>query len=160
MPGLEASPPTAQGSPAPPRTVSHMFGEMVWVMTQSPLHKHFALADLEWMVMPSLLLEQYRVFRDNERPVGVAFWAFVSEEVEDKVKQGRGRLRPDEWRSGDRGWLVELVAPFATAENQMVPRMLTDLHAIAFKGKPFSFVQTDPKTGERQVHTVGGETKQ
>jgi FixJ family two-component response regulator len=27
------------------------------------------------------------------------------------------------------------------------------------KGKPFGFVQTDPKTGERRVHTAGEETK-
>ena len=27
------------------------------------------------------------------------------------------------------------------------------------KGKPFSFVKTDPKTGDRRVHTAGEETK-
>ena len=30
-------------------------------------HKHFALSKLEWMVMPSFLLEQYQVFRSGGR---------------------------------------------------------------------------------------------
>lgn len=56
-------------------TVSHMLGEMVWVLAQSPAHKHFSLADLEWLVIPPLMLEQYKVFRDNGKaPVGVALW--------------------------------------------------------------------------------------
>src|SRR5690348_9304001 len=92
----------AQTPSAPPRTVSHMFGEMVWVMTQSPIHKHFPIGDLEWMIMPALLAEQYRVFRDGDRPVGVAFWAFLSEEAEKRMMENpRARLRPDEWKSGD-----------------------------------------------------------
>jgi cytolysin-activating lysine-acyltransferase len=151
----QAPPAQLQSQPAAvPHTVSHMLGEITWLMTQSPVHKHFALADLEWMVMPPLLLQQYRVFRDAVQPVGVALWAFLSEEAEAKVKTGKGRLRPDEWKSGDRCWVTEVVAPFATAENQMVARMLTDLSQTALKGREFSFFGTEPGSTQKSIRTV------
>ncbi len=119
---------------AAPHTVSHMFGEIVRLMTQSPLHKHFALADLEWMVMPAVLRNQYRVFHDDGRPVGAVTWAFLSPDAEAKLSLSPPRLRPDEWTSGDACWLVDLIAPFATGENQMVARMLGDLQQTGLRG--------------------------
>jgi len=31
------------------KSVSQVFGEVVWLMSQSPLHKNFFISDLEWM---------------------------------------------------------------------------------------------------------------
>lgn len=137
-----------------PHTVSHMFGEIVWLMTQSATHKHFALADLEWMVMPTLLVNQYRLFHDKGRPVGVALWAFLSEEAEAKLSMSPVRLRPDEWKSGDRCWLIDLISPFATPDNKIVTAMLADLQQTALKGQSFKFHKTDTATGKREVVTV------
>ncbi|MDB5394410.1 MAG: ltxC [Rhodospirillales bacterium] len=90
-----------------PHTVSHLFGEIVWLMTQSPAHKHYSLVDLEWMVMPALLLQQFRLFHDKGRPVGAALWAFLSQEGEAKLPNSPLRLRPDEWKSGiGVGWSI------------------------------------------------------
>jgi cytolysin-activating lysine-acyltransferase len=79
----------------------------------------------------------------------VALWAFLSEEAEAKLASGKGRMRPDEWKSGDRCWVIEVVAPFATPENQMVARMLTDLSQTALKEQVFSLYRTDTETGLR-----------
>jgi cytolysin-activating lysine-acyltransferase len=133
-----------------PHTVSHMFGEIVWLMTQSPQHKHFALADLEWMVMPALLLNQYRLFHNEGRPIGAALWAFLSEEAEAKLSMSPPRLRPDEWKSGDRCWLVDLITPGATVENKHTAVMVADLRQTGLKGQAFSFHQIDPATGNRR----------
>ena len=112
----------------PPMTVASVMGEIVWLMTQSPVHKHLFLADLEWLVMPPVLLSQYRIFRVQDRPVGVAFWAFLTEEAEARLKGGNPRLRPDEWKAGDRAWLIDLVAPFGKPEV-----MLKDLKEVVFR---------------------------
>lgn len=80
-------------------TVSHMLGEMVWLLSQSRTHKHLSIADLEWLVMPPLLLEQYRVFRGEDTPVGLALWAWLTSETEEKLNNS-GRLAPHEWRAG------------------------------------------------------------
>lgn len=142
-------------------TVSHMLGELTWLLSQSPTHKHFTLGDLEWLVMPAILLEQFRVFHGEKHPLGFALWAHLSEEAEkrlnDTVFSGQGaRLRPDEWKSGDRLWLVEMVAPFATLENKLQEAMLADLVKNVFKQSKFKLHLTDPKTGKREMKEIGG----
>ena len=147
---------TAEAAGAKP-TVAHMLGEITWLFSQSATHKHFAIGDLEWMVMPPLMLEQYRVFRGEASPVGVAFWAFLSEEAEAKLEAGGTRLRPDEWKSGDRLWLVDLVAPFATPDNKQTEAMLSDLVKEVFGQRKFKLHRTDPATGKRETVELGGE---
>tara|TARA_R110002073_G_scaffold232347_1_gene393431 strand:+ start:124 stop:798 length:675 start_codon:yes stop_codon:yes gene_type:complete len=87
---------------------------------------------LACLVMPALLLEQYRIFRASPsgvteplagatagqnplvppkggrgatsnmtgQPLGVALWAYLSPEAEEKLTSGGSRLRPDEWAVG------------------------------------------------------------
>ena len=52
-----AAPPQAQPPEIGPKTVAAVLGEIIWLMTQSPRHKMLPLADLEWLVMPPVLLE-------------------------------------------------------------------------------------------------------
>lgn len=47
---------------APPKTVSHVLGEIVWLFGESPLHQNLAIKDLKWLVMPPVLLEQFRIY--------------------------------------------------------------------------------------------------
>lgn len=133
-----------------PHTVAHMLGEIVWLMSQSPSHKHFSIADLEWMVMPPVLLKQFRVFHDKGRPVGAALWGFLSGEAEAKLMLSPPRLRPDEWKSGNRCWLIDLIAPGATAGNKLPALLIADLQRTALKGQAFFCHQTDAKTGVKR----------
>jgi cytolysin-activating lysine-acyltransferase len=100
----------AQGGPA--KTVAQVLGEIVWLMTQSPRHKAIALGDLEWLVMPAILLRQFRIFYKGEQPVGVACWALADELVAKRLDAGDRRLAAVEWKSGLNLRIVELVAPF------------------------------------------------
>ena len=67
------------------------------------------------------------------------------------------RLTLEEWRSGERIWLVDLIAPFATAENRQREIMIADLISGPLRGREFRFHQTDPQTGKRSVQTVGAD---
>ena len=155
---------TAAPVPAPaakPPTVSHLLGEMTWLLSQSPLHKVFAIGDLEWLVMPALIHEQFYLFRDGDKPVGLALWAKCNETAEKKLQNGmiepENRLTLEEWTSGDRIWLVDLIAPFADAANRHREVMIADLISKPLAGKAFSFHQTDPATGARTVQTVAAD---
>ena len=141
-------------------TVSHVLGELTWVLSQSPAHKHFAIGDLEWLVMPAILLEQFRVFHGDKHPLGFALWAYLSEEAETRMTTavasgGGARLRPGDWKSGDRLWLIELVAPFATPDNKLTEAMIADLVRNVFGDKKFKFHSTDLTTGKREVQEIG-----
>jgi cytolysin-activating lysine-acyltransferase len=163
---------TNQGAPVgAPRTVAEALGQIVWVLSQSPIHREIKIKDLEWSFMPAIFHEQFRIFRfgplpgiDNpakfapaglnkqaleQLPLGVAIWAKLSVEAEVKLEKGE-HLKPEEWRSGDRVWLVEMVSPFATSENKLSEAMLLDLIQGPFQTTPFALHRTDPKTGRRE----------
>lgn len=111
--------PTATPSAAAthqPSGPGEVLGEVVWLMTQSAAHKHLFLADLEWLVMPPITHRQFRLFREADKPLAFACWALVNEETERRLLTGQQRLRPDEWQSGDRAWIIAVIAPFGNAE--------------------------------------------
>ena len=107
----DASAAGAQAAP-PPKTVSQVLGEITWLLTQSPRHKTIPLGDLDWLVMPAILLQQFRSFYKGEQPVGVAFWALADEIVSKRIDAGNARLTPAEWKSGASRRIVDVVAPF------------------------------------------------
>ena len=151
---------TDDASSAPP-TVSHLLGEMTWLMTQSLLHRALTIGDLEWLAMPALLTQQFYIFRDGDRPVGLALWA--STDAVGEAKLDGGMLAPEnqltlaEWTAGDRLWLVDLIAPFANAENRQREVMIGDLISGPLRGRAFKFHQVDPATGERAVRTIDAD---
>jgi len=126
-------------SHAPPeghaRTISAVLGEIVWLMSQSSLHKQFFISDLEWFVMTPVLLQQFRTYYATDKPVGVVLWASVSDEVAERLAQGTTKLRPQDWKSGDKLWIVEVIAPFGGAEE-----MVKDLKDKVFPSRPVSFL--------------------
>jgi cytolysin-activating lysine-acyltransferase len=96
----------------PPKTVSQVLGEIAWLMTQSPRHKAMPLGDLEWLLMPALLLRQFRIFYNGQQPVGVALWALADELVAKRIDAGGNRLSAAEWKSGTLLRIIDIVAPF------------------------------------------------
>lgn len=177
QPMSESSPNGRSQSPAgapagTPRTVAEALGQVVWLLSQSPQHRELRIKDLEWSFMPAILVEQFRVFRFGplpglehvdpktfapagitkegleQMPLGVAIWAKLSEAAEAKLERGE-RLAMEDWRSGERVWLVELITPFATKENKLSEAMLLDLIQGPFKQVAFNLHRTDPATGRR-----------
>lgn len=133
----------------PQLTVSDVFGQITWLMTQSKTHRNFFISDLEWMVMPPVLLKQFRLFPGKTQPLGCALWAKLSAEVEQRLEAGVARLAPQDWNSGDRLWLVELLAPFGHQE-----KMIEDLKTTIFAGQQFK-MHSVTADGKRKVVTVG-----
>ena len=142
-------------------TVSHLLGEMTWLLSQSPLHNALRIKDLEWLVMPVLMNQQFYLFRDDQQPVGLALWAKCTEATVKKLEGGmiepENRLTLNEWTDGDQIWLVDLVAPFANGENKQREVMIADLISGPLEGQEFHFHQTDPATGKRTVRTVDAD---
>ena len=160
-----------------PKTVAEALGQIVWLLTQSPVHRELKLRDLEWSIMPAVLTEQFRIFRFGplpgadapdsatlvpgvtregleQMPLGVALWGRLSPAAETKVEAGE-RLDLKDWNSGDRLWLLELITPYATPENKIGEAMLADLIMGPFKGTRFNLHRTDPTTGRKDKITLG-----
>ena len=136
------------GANPPAKTVSQVLGEITWLLTQSPIHKSMFISDLEWMIMPAILLEQFRLFhREDGQPAALVLWGSVSDETEERLRSHQTRLRPDEWKGGRNLWLIEMVAPFGGQDE-----ILSDCAASIFKGEPFKYQITGPAGVEVKVH--------
>ena len=171
-PGGAGGPPKGPFSHAPPeghaRKVSEVLGEIVWLMSQSPLHKQFFISDLEWFVMTPVLLQQFRLFYAIDRPIGVVLWGTVNEEVEQRLAGGVGKLRPQDWKSGDKLWVMpeacfqhdEVIAPgacpgprkqsFEKRSGGGAEEMVKDLKANVFPDRAINFVAVT-KDGKKEV---------
>ena len=103
-----ASQPRRRAPRAAPKTVSQILGEITWLMTQSPRHKAIPLGDLEWLLMPAILLRQFRIFYKGEQPVGVAVWALADDLVAKRIDAGDNRLTAVEWKSGTNMHIIDL----------------------------------------------------
>jgi cytolysin-activating lysine-acyltransferase len=135
------------------KTMSAVLGEIVWLMSQSQVHKSFFISDLEWPVaqatndnnqMTPVFLQQFRLFYDKDKPIGVVFWGTVSDEVAVRLTEGTSKLRPQGWKSGDNLWVVEVVAPFDGAEE-----MVKDLKATVFPDRAIRMLVV--RDGKREV---------
>ncbi|TAN58172.1 MAG: toxin-activating lysine-acyltransferase [Magnetospirillum sp.] len=129
--GGEAARPLA----GPPDAV----GQVLGLMLASPAHRNLFLSDLEWLVIPPIMLQQFRLFRKDGRVVGYASWAFLSAEAEARMLEGVRRVAPADWRSGEALWLIELVAPFGGGEA-----MLAELRDKVFSGRKIKALQPAP----------------
>jgi cytolysin-activating lysine-acyltransferase len=102
----------ARGQTAPSKTVAQVLGEITWLMTQSPRHKAIPIGDLEWLLMPAILLQQFRIFYSGAQPVGAALWALADDLVARRIDAGDTRLAAVEWKSGINLRIIDIVAPF------------------------------------------------
>ena len=141
------------------RQVDLILGQIVSVLMRSPQHKHYSLADLEWLVLPAVLSGQFRIIQAQATegtavaPVGVALWATVSVDADKRLSDLSvpARLRPDEWRSGDIPWLMEFVC-----DARIQQALLKDLGENTFKGRPMK-MRVRGADGKPQIGTLRGE---
>ena len=138
------------------RQVDVTLGQIVTILMRSPQHRERPLADLEWLVLPAILSGQSRVAQAQQSgiavPVGVALWANVSTAVDQRLSDLSvpWRLQPDEWRSGNIPWLVELVA-----DPPAQQALLKHLGETVFKGRGIKMRVRDAE-GKTQIGTFKG----
>ncbi|MCP5100734.1 MAG: toxin-activating lysine-acyltransferase, partial [Chloroflexi bacterium] len=97
---------------------SATFSQVVISLMSTGRYRHQSIADLEHLVTEPLMRNRIAIASvkptdglEQGQMVGLAYWAKVSEEVEDKIKEQIKnavfpiRLKPEEWESGDRLWL-------------------------------------------------------
>lgn len=92
------------------------FTQIVSLMMRSPQHRAYSLSDLEWLFLPALQHNQFRIaeakFNGTNVPAGFLLWASVSADVDKRLSEASSaqvRLRPEDWRSGDILWIIETV---------------------------------------------------
>ena len=73
--------------------------------------KYDAMTDneLRLYLMPSMNLRQCKKFYEGEQLVGFVNWAYIHNLTEQRFKK-TGKLKSNEWKSGNNLWLIEIVS--------------------------------------------------
>lgn len=94
-----------------------LLGPVTWLLMQQSATRHLFLADLEWRVMPALVLDQAKLYMRDQAPLAYVSWAKLSEAAARRYRQPPYHLAPSDWKSGDQVWIIDLVAPFGNAQE-------------------------------------------
>ncbi len=117
-------------------------GPVIMLYMQSSHRRFQFISDLEWLLLPPLVSGQCKLYMKKEYPVSFISWAFLDEDAEKRLFHNGGKLRPEDWKSGENLWIIDITAPFGGVEN-----MLRDIQKNEFPGQTIKMIVPDPKTG-------------
>ncbi len=88
-----------------------IYGDMLFLAFRSKRHAAMTTATLRAWIEPPVELGQFRLFRFDDVPRGMFTWARLDRAAERKMIEG-GTLSLEEWQSGDRLWIIDMIAPY------------------------------------------------
>ena len=86
------------------------FYDIVMLMSNSPVHKLFTVSDLMRVLVPPLQLDQYKVFRQQNKPVGFVSWAWLTNTTALGYITRQRRLKASDWNKGKQLWVIDVIA--------------------------------------------------
>ncbi len=122
-----------------------VLGPVTWLMMQQGATRHSLISDLEWRVMPPLVLDQAKLYMREQMPLAFVSWARLSPEVAQRYRQAPHRLAPSDWQSGDQAWIIDLVAPYGGVQD-----LLNDLRNNLLPGQVIHQLAPMPQ-GEAKI---------
>jgi len=119
-----------------------ILGPALWLYARDATRKYIFLGDVDWLVLPPVILDQCRLYTKNGIPFAFFTWAAVSDSVDARLRSGIPKIAPHEWKSGPHVWLIDMVAPFGQADE-----MLAELLRNVLRGKAVRALLPDPQQG-------------
>lgn len=99
-----------------PAKFGSTFGIAVWLMTMDKNHREKSIKELEEMILPAILLQQFKLYSKDGQPVAFLIWAAVSDEIKARIEGGNPKLELNEWRSGNSVMVLDCISPFNPKE--------------------------------------------
>lgn len=97
-----------------------ILGELCWLYSQSSLHRAWPMQAVQQWLLPAILTQQMRIYRRAGKPYAFVTWAFLSKEIEERFVLNASSLQPRDWKSGERIWFIDWVAPFGGTREMML----------------------------------------
>ena len=92
---------------------AEVLGSATWLWMHSTSHQNLPLKTLSALLLPALKHRQFILASEAGCPVFYLAWANLNLEAEERyLKDHPVHMRHDDWISGERGWILDWVAPF------------------------------------------------
>ncbi|MDD2840399.1 MAG: toxin-activating lysine-acyltransferase [Rickettsiales bacterium] len=112
-------------------------GAVSMLAMKSANHKYLFVSDYEWLVIPPVALKQFVLFRtEKNEPIAFISWASINEDVEKRLLSGSIKLKPQEWNSGDKFYIIDMISPFGIGKE-----ILKQLNDKMFKDKDVRIIR-------------------
>ena len=166
--GGAASRPTARRQTG----FAESFAQIVAVLMRDANFRSLTLADLEWLVLPPVMVGQFGLAHapmapsqaksnpgaktqegSTMVPVAVALWARVSDNIDKALSENLDkplRLKAGDWVSGNNLWLMAVAG-----DRRAVPKFLDQLSKRDFKGQVVK-MRVRGQDGKAVIKTLGG----
>ncbi|MBV8042330.1 toxin-activating lysine-acyltransferase [Pluralibacter sp.] len=106
---------------------AEVLGASIWLWMHSARHKGAPLETLPTSLLPVIKERQYVLAFKDDKPAFFMSWAWFNEEAEQHYLMAHRLLLPESgWRSGDRMWVIDWIAPFGDT-RQMAQLVLNEL---------------------------------
>ncbi|SDI66677.1 cytolysin-activating lysine-acyltransferase [Propionivibrio dicarboxylicus] len=118
-----------------------LIGPALWLYARDPFRKFLFVADIDWAILPPVMLDQCHLYYKDGVPSAYFSWALVNEAVAGRMRASLPKIAPHEWRCGEDVWIIDVVAPFGGAEE-----LFTELRQTVLAGRKVSMMILDPET--------------
>ena len=84
------------------------FDEIINLYYKHDKYKKFTYPELYYHILPSINLNQYKIFKDEKGVFGFVNWAFLNDANQDSYTK-EGKIYKSEWKSGVNLWLYDII---------------------------------------------------
>ena len=108
--------------------VEQALGAVFNLMSSLPAYGRRSIAELHSKLLPPIAVRQYRIVRGKDgNAVAFISWALVSDQILGRLQNGESKIKPKDWKDGENGVVMELMAPNARAAQVMVQKLKEEL---------------------------------
>ena len=84
------------------------FDEIINLYYKHDKYKKYTYPELYYHILPSINLNQYKIFKDDKGVFGFVNWAFLNDANQDSYSK-EGKIYKSEWKSGVNLWLYDII---------------------------------------------------
>lgn len=142
----------------PPKELNTLAGEIMQIWLAVKTHRNTPLREFERSVFPPIDLNQFRIYKRKDVPIGFVSWAYFTPELGKKYIEGEFEFLPEYWQAGEQVWFIDFISPYGDAFD-----IAADLKTNVFPDSICYAPLVDPKTNryrKRKFHGINIVSKQ
>lgn len=132
--------------------IFEQLGMMISLCAYHSIYMNWTIDGIARLFIPPINMFQCALFAEQDKLVGFVTWAFLSDEISDKLKYHFENPPFDGWRSGKNLWIIDLVSPSGKTGN--ISRMLqNDILRNAAANSPAFALRRNVNGSVRKIST-------